>query len=364
VARRARGTESARMSLLDEIREQPASAARFLDRQLRPIDAIAAAVASRDPSYVLIAARGSSDHAAIYAQYVLGIRNRLPVALAAPSTFSLFGAAPRLDGALVVGISQSGQSPDIVAVLAEARRQGRPTLAITNEPESPLADAAEHVIALETGPELAVAATKTYTAELLAIAALSAALRSAAAGSAREGTREDAEGLRAVPEAIAGALTLESAASDAAGRAANARAAVVLGRGYEYGTAREWALKVQELANVFAHSWSGADFEHGPLALVEPGLPVWAIVSEDAAGDALAPLLARVREALGADVLAISRRDDLGGIEVLRPPRSLPAWLEPIVSIVPAQLFAAHVASAKGLDTEKPRTISKVTLTR
>jgi glucosamine--fructose-6-phosphate aminotransferase (isomerizing) len=352
------------MSLLDEIREQPQSAARFLDRQLGQIASISAAIVERDPSYVLIAARGSSDHAAIYGQYVLGIRNRLPVALAAPSTFSLFAAPPRLDGALVVGISQSGRSPDIVAVLDEAARQGRPTLAITNEPDSPLAVAAQHVIPLEAGPELAVAATKTYSAELLAIAALSAAMVAAAGTAGTSGIDDDAAQLHAVPDAIAGALSLESAARDAAKRAATARAAVVLGRGYEYGTAREWALKVQELANVFAHSWSGADFEHGPLALVEPGLPVWAIVSEDAAGDALAPLLARVRQDLGADVLAISRRPDLGAIEVLRPPAALAPWLQPIASIIPAQLFAAHVASAKGLDTEQPRTISKVTLTR
>ena len=139
------------MTLLDEIREQPDAAARFLDRQLPRLPAIAAAVRRHAPKLVLIAARGSSDHAAIYAQYVLGIRNGLPVALAAPSMFSLFAAPPRLADALVIGISQSGQSPDIVAVLEEAKRQGAPSIAITNTDGSPLADAADHVLLLGAG---------------------------------------------------------------------------------------------------------------------------------------------------------------------------------------------------------------------
>ena len=349
------------MTLLDEIRAQPDAAARFLDRQLGNVAAIADNIRARAPRFVLIASRGTSDHAAVYAQYVLGIRNRLPVALAAPSMFSLFEAPPRIADALVIGISQSGESPDIVAVLDEARRQGAPSIAITNETASPLAGAADHVLPLEAGPERAVAATKTYTAQLLAIAALSAALDHDTAGEARGG---DATALRSVPAAIAGALATADAADATAIRLADATRVAVIGRGYEYATARELALKIQELAHVMAHAWASPDFEHGPLALLEPGFPVLAIVSDDAAGDLLLPLLRRVRDGLGAEVAVITSRADAGDLAPIRVSPELPSWLAPISSIVPGQLLAYHLARGRDLDTEHPRSIAKVTRTR
>lgn len=346
------------MTLIEEIREQPDAAARFLDRQLHAVRVVAEAVRRRDPRFVLIAARGSSDHAAIYAQYVLGIRNGLPVALAAPSMFSIFGAPPRIADALVIGISQSGESPDIVAVLDEGRRQGAPTIAITNEAGSPLAAAADHVLALEAGPERAVAATKTYTTQLLAIAALSAAL-----SSGREAAAVAAD-LRAVPAALGHALDTDAAVQAAVGRLRASERAIVIGRGFEYATARELALKIQELSQVMAHAWSSSDFEHGPLALLEPGLPLIAIVSDDVAGAALVPLLRRVRDVLHAEVIVISARSDVAAFAPIATTSPLPSWLAPIASIVPGQLFAYHLARARGLDTERPRSISKVTLTR
>ena len=345
------------MTLLGEIHEQPEAAARFLDRQLESVRAIAESVRRRDPKFVLIAARGSSDHAAIYAQYVLGIRNGLPVALAAPSMFSLFGAPPRIADALVIGISQSGESPDIVAVLAEARRQGAPSIAITNVAGSPLAAAADHVMPLEAGPELAVAATKTYTTELLAIASLSAAL-----ASGREATEVRHE-LGAVPAALERALTSDPAVQAAVGSRRQTERAIVIGRGFEYATAREVALKIQELSQVMAHAWSSSDFEHGPLALLEAGFPLIAIVSDDVAGAPLLPLLRRVRDDLGADVVVISGRTDAAEFAPIPAAHGLPPWLAPIASIVPGQLIAYHLARARGLDTERPRTIAKVTRT-
>jgi glutamine---fructose-6-phosphate transaminase (isomerizing) len=345
------------MSLLDEIREQPDAAARFLDRQLANVGSIAATIQQQDPPFVLIAARGTSDHAAIYAQYVFGLRNGLPVALAAPSMFSLYGAPPRLDRAVVLAISQSGTSPDIIAVVDEARRQGAPTVAITNDPGSPLATAADHVLPLEAGPELATAATKTYTTQLLAIAALSAAL------SGGRGASVNRAGLAAVPRAISAALTTEAQAEALAVAHRTMERAVVVGRGFEYATAREWALKLQELTYVMAHAWSSADFEHGPLALLEPGFPVLASIPDDVAGAALVPLLRRLRDDHGADLIAISPRADIEDLAPMPAGRPLPPWLAPIASIVPGQLFAYHLARAKGIDTERPRSISKVTRT-
>lgn len=345
------------MTLLEEIREQPEAAARFLDRRLAGVRAIADQVRERDPRFILIAARGSSDHAAIYAQYVFGIRNRLPVALAAPSMFSMYAAPPRIADALVIGISQSGESPDIVAVLEEARRQGAPSIAVTNAPSSPLAAVADHVLPLEAGPELAVAATKTYTGQLLAIGSLSAALPG-------PGAEEAERDLRGVPTALESALTTEALAAAAARRLRAMPRAVVIGRGYDYATARELALKIQELTHVMAHAWSSADFEHGPLALLEPGFPVLAVVPDDVAGDGLLPLLRRTRDEHRAELVVISSRTDAADLAPIAVPVALPPWLAPIASIVPGQLLAHHLAKARGLDTERPRSISKVTLTR
>ena len=273
------------MTLHDEIAEQPEVLARLLAAQSEPIDGIAAWLRGRAFRHVVIAARGTSDHAAIYAQYVLGVRNRLSVGLGTPSIVSLYGVVPDVADSLVIGISQSGASPDIVAVVAAARAQGAPTVAITNEPASSLGEAADRTIPLGAGPERAIAATKTYTAELLAIALLSAALADDPA---------DRVALAAIPDTIARTLALEPEIERIAADQARADRALVIARGFEYATAREWALKLKELGRVFADPYSSADFQHGPLALVEPGVPVLAV---SRAGAPEADLVALARPA-------------------------------------------------------------------
>ncbi len=268
------------MSLRDEILEQPDALRRQLAAPSPGLDALAARLRMDAVDSVVVAARGTSDHAAIYAQYVLGVRNGLSVGLATPSIVSLYDAEPRVARSLVVGISQSGASPDIVGIVAAARRQGAPTLAITNDPESALAREAEHVLDLAAGPELAIAATKTYTTSLLAIARLSLALDPDPGG---------ADALAALPASVAAALALEPTV----GRIATALAAegggfdrcVIVGRGFEYATAREWALKLKELARVFADPYSSADFRHGPIALVQSGIPVLVLAPAGAAAE-------------------------------------------------------------------------------
>src|SRR5580765_2767165 len=212
------------MGLRDEVLEQPAAAQRLLDSAPTAFPRIAAAVGSRRPRFAVIAARGTSDNAGIYAQYLLAIRNGLVVALAAPSTITLYGARPDMAEALVVGMSQSGRSPDIVAVVEEARRQGALTVALTNDTDSPLAETADHVIDLRAGPELATAATKTYTTELLAVALLSHALD--------EPTTDERHHLAGVPELMAGALATEETARALAERHSDRDRCIVLGRGY------------------------------------------------------------------------------------------------------------------------------------
>ena len=217
------------------------------------------------------------------------------VALAAPSTITLYGARPNMADALVVGISQSGRSPDIVAVVEEARRQGALTVALTNDADSPLAETADHVVDLRAGPELATAATKTYTTELLAAALLSTALDPP--------SPQETADLAGLPALMSAALAAEPHARDLAAAHAERQRAVVLGRGYSYASAREWALKLQEMALVAAMPYSAADFEHGPLALAEPGLPVLAVAPSGTELEAQVALLTRLKEDHGARLL-------------------------------------------------------------
>jgi glucosamine--fructose-6-phosphate aminotransferase (isomerizing) len=344
------------VTLRDEILEQPEVAARFLAAQSEPIEAIAASLRARPVRQIVIAARGTSDHAALYAQYVLGIRHRLSVALGTPSIVSLYGVDLDLADSIVIGISQSGASPDIVAVLASARAQGASTVAITNEPASALAAAADRTIDLGAGPELAIAATKTYTTELLAIALLSVALADDPA---------DRAALAAIPETLGRALAVEPEIERIAEAQASVDRALVIARGLEYPTAREWALKLKELARVFADPYSSADFQHGPVALVEAGVPVLAVVRAGPPEADLVALLGRLREDLDAELMVVSDRPAALALATwpVALPTGTPEWLGPIVSIVLCQLHAMHLTRARGLDPELPRNLLKVTRT-
>jgi glucosamine--fructose-6-phosphate aminotransferase (isomerizing) len=344
------------MSLWSEIHEQPEVLERLLGTQADHVAEVARAIAARQPGWVLLAARGSSDNAGLFAQYLWGARNRLAVAMATPSLFTHYGSPPRLDGALVVAISQSGQSPDVVGVLAEARRQGAPTLAITNDPASPLAAAADLVIPTGAGPELAIAATKTYTSQLLAVAMLSAAL---------PGGEGDGAPLARVPAAARAMLQLDDAIAPAARRYAHITQCVVLGRGFHYATACEWALKLEELTYIVAEPYSTADFRHGPAAMAAPGFPVLAVVPGGAVYRDHLALLATLVEERGVDLVALSDEEEALALarSPIRLPRLLPEWLSPITAVLAAQLWSYRLAEAMGRDTESPRGLSKVTET-
>lgn len=346
------------MTLEEEIGEQPEVAARLLRDAGPEVRRVAARIRRARCRYVVIAARGTSDNAGVYAQYVLGARNGLPVALAAPSLSSVYAAPVRFDGAAVIGISQSGASPDVVSVIDAARSQGRPTIAITESPDSPLARAAELVIHLRAGEEHAVAATKTYTAELLAIAMLSMAL---------EGLDPSSDSrLLAVPDAIGTALRAADQAAEAAAALADVDRAFVIGRGFGFATARELSLKLKEVAGVFAEAYSAADLVHGPLTLVGEEVLVVAVVPAGRTADGLRTLLLRLGDETRARRLVLSDRADLRalGDRSIDLPGGLEEWLAPIPDIVPGQLFAVALARAAGRDPERPPLIRKVTRTR
>jgi glutamine---fructose-6-phosphate transaminase (isomerizing) len=343
------------MGMTEEIGAQPAIAERLLRELPDELASLVAAARDGGIGYVVIAARGSSDHAAVYAQYVLGALARLPVALATPSLFTRYASPPNLTGALVIGISQSGRSHDVVAVVEEARHQGVLTAALTNDPASPLAAAAQHPLNLRAGVEHSVAATKTYTAELLAIAMMAVALGEPGA--------KERDALRRVPDAQRAALELADRAAELADSHAGLNDCTVLGRGFNLATAFEWGLKLKELAYVRAQAYSSADFQHGPVASLWPGGDVLAIVARGPLATDTVELIDHLRDERRARVLVLAA-DAVAGADHLPFPDTLPEWLSPLVDIIPAQLFAGALARAKGLDVERPRGLKKVTLTR
>ncbi len=343
-------------NLRREIWEQPETIRRLLAAEQDAIDCAAALIRERSPQYAVIAARGTSDNAVRYAKYLLGAANGLPVALAAPSLFTVYERPPRLEGALVVGISQSGASPDIVSVVEEGRRQGALTLAITNTPGSPLAEAAQQAIWLHAGEEHSIAATKTYTASLAAVAALSAAL-------AEDETRLAA--LAEVPDAMQRVLDGAGAILEDAERYRYMESCVIVGRGYNYATAYEIALKLKELTYTLADSYSAADFQHGPVALVEHGFPVMAIVAEGAMAKEMIELVVQMRERETETIVLSPLEEALALAHTPLPlPLGMPEWLSPIVAVVPGQIFALGLTEAKGFDPDHPRGLQKVTRTR
>jgi len=344
------------VTLQSEILEQPERLAHLLQSQWELVKKIAATIRQRDIRYVFLAARGTSDNAGRYANYLWSAQNQLPLALATPSLFTYYKRPPKLEGALVVGISQSGQSPDIVSVIVEGRRQGCLTLAITNEPDSPLAHAADLVLDIQAGDEKAIAATKTYTNELMAIAMLSAALA------------DDKTHLGELGKVSGWAnkvLKQDVPISHLAERYRYMRQCVVLGRGFNYCTAFEWALKLKELTYTVAEPYSSADFQHGPIAMVEGGFPVLAVAARGMVFDSMHEMLGRLHSEQLAELVIISDDKDALSLAAspIQLPNGIPEWLTPIVSIIPAQLFAYHLTLAKGINPEMPRTITKVTET-
>ena len=344
------------MTLHSEIFEQPQRLAVLLESQKQAAFEIAQAIQSRNVHYAFLAARGTSDNAGRYANYLWGAHNGLPLALATPSLFTYYQSPPRLNNALVVGVSQSGQSPDIVSVLEEGRRQNCLTLAITNIPDSPLARTADFVLDIQVGVEKAVAATKTYTAELMAIAMISAAMSD---------SNELWEQLELVSKWAEQVLTLDEKIAQMAQRYRYMSQCVVLGRGFNYATAFEWALKMKELTYVIAEPYSSADFQHGPIAMVEGGFPVMAIAPSGGVYETMRDMLTRLRKQQDAELVVISDDAEVLALaqSAIQLPPQIPEWLTPLVSIIPAQLFACHLTQVKGYDTDAPRTITKVTET-
>ena len=340
--------------LRDEIGQQPDLAARLIESSQPSLDAIAAAFRDRRPQGFVIAARGSSDHAADYARYLFGRRHRMLVSLAAPSMFTHYATPPNVKGQCVIGISQSGASPDVIAVVEEAKRQGAMTIAITNHADSPLAAAAELVLPLLAGPELSVPASKTYVASLIALALMSDAIAH---------DPDFAQGLAKVPEKLREAIAAEPDVSRLAHAFGGPRA-IVLARGFNLCTAEEIALKLTETSYVLARAWSIADFVHGPIAVVEPGFPVLLVGAGGSVSADVDAIAARLSD-YGCGVVGLfdAPSAPLDEKSSVRISSGLPEELTPMTLIVLGQLLANQVALVRGVDPDAPRALHKVTRT-
>lgn len=323
-----------------EIAEQPEVLARLLRDGLEAARRARAAIESYRPRFAVFAARGTSDHAALYGKYLAEVQLHLPAGLASPSSVTVYGSRPDMRGVLFVAVSQSGESPDLVESLQVARHCGALTVAITNNPESPLARAADRHVDVLAGVERAVAATKTYTAQLLALHLV------LGAGDAAP-----------IPDAAARTLENAAVAHGAAGRFHETDRLVTTARGFSYPTAREAALKLMETSYLAAQAFSGADLLHGPLAMLGPDVPVIAMTTPGRGARAMAPVLDRLA-ASSVDVLRVGPAD---GLPVASD--GIAESLQPILEILPLQQLAWRLALDRGGDPDRPRGLSKVTET-
>ncbi|WAL73787.1 SIS domain-containing protein [Kitasatospora sp. YST-16] len=345
-----------------EMAEQPAVLQRILDEGAPAIREIAAQIAARNPRFVLLTARGTSDNAALYAKYLIEVLLGKPAGLTSMSTTTAYGAKPDLADCLVITVSQSGGSPDLVASTKAAREAGAITLAVTNNAASPLAEVSEFHIDVLAGPEKALPATKTYTAELLALYLFVEGLRGEG-GTSQPARAGGGSAAKVLPELAAGILARQGEVKDLAERYRFAQRLVITSRGYGYPTAREAALKLMETTYIPASPFSGADLLHGPLAMVDNVSPVIAIVPDGKGGEALQPVLDRLR-GRGADLVVIGQQAQVEAASAgFALPAGVPEEVQPILEILPLQLLAYEVTIARGQDPDAPRALAKVTET-
>jgi len=341
--------------LYQEIHQQPDLIQKLVNDPNETILALVDQIRSRGIKQVVIAARGTSDNAGRYAQYILGAHNRMVVTLATPSLFTIYRQAPDLSNTLVVGISQSGKSPDIVSVLEEGNLQGALTAALTNYPNSDLGQAANIVMDLGAGEEVSLAATKTYTSQLISLAILSAALNP---------SEQFRQNLAKLPQQVAEIFALEDHVNQLVERYRYMTHCAVIGRGYNYASAFEFSLKMKELTYTIAEPYSSADFLHGPVALVDRGFPVFVIAPSGKMTPEMKSTVEEVQKR-DAEVIILSDQPDLlhMSAHTLTLPGGVPEWLSPITAIIPAQMFAMYLANTRGIDVDNPRGLKKVTET-
>jgi len=340
---------------LEEIREQPAALRRLLGHDAE-IARIAAAMRERDARLVRFVGHGSSDNAASYGVYAVGLLPRWTAMRDSITLTVHYGTPLDMAGSTVIGLSQSGRTPDVLDYVRGARDAGAFTVAVTNDPSSELSAVADATIPLAAEPELAVAATKTYLNTLASLALL--------AGHVAGRGRELADGIRGAADLLEAALPgLERSTAKLALPFAYTGRMFVIGRGVEFATAREIALKLLETCRIAAEPLTTTDLAHGPIAALDPFFPVWAIASDDGTLPTVQEAATRTRE-MGASLVASGTAAERikGAAFTVPVPLPEPALLSPLLSVVPGQLFASALARARGLDPDAPHGLAKVTL--
>ncbi|HSE30087.1 MAG TPA: SIS domain-containing protein [Pyrinomonadaceae bacterium] len=339
--------------MLQEIAEQPAALERTIKEERGKISTLAQSLRTRDIDLIVLVARGSSDNAALFGRYLLEITTGIPVSLSAPSVHTVYQAKLKLDHALVVGVSQSGEGEDINRVLENARACGALTVGITNEPRSTMTKLVDETLLTHGGPERSVAATKTFTGQMLLFYILAAELSNTRLFS-----------YETIPDFVSRALEQKAAIHELVQRYVFMENCVVVGRGLAYANAYELALKLMETCYVVAERFSSADFLHGPLAMVERHFPVILFAPPGVMLEGVRNLIDRLNE-LHADTLVITSDLDAASscTRSIIMAREIDEFVAPIPYIVPGQLFAALLAEAKGLNPDAPRSLSKVTRT-
>ena len=340
--------------MLEEIAEQPGALAKTIDEESSKVARLGSLLKARGIRFIVIVARGSSDNAALFGRYLLEMSTGIPVSLAAPSVYTLYGAKLRLKDALVVGVSQSGEGEDINFVLTEARAAGAFTVGITNEPASSMGKLVDELLVIHAGRERSVAATKTFTGQMMLFYMLAAAL-------CEDGTAPD---YKEIPRYVDAVVSRRSEVESLVQRYVYMENCVVVGRGLIYGNAYELALKLMETCYVVAERFSYADLLHGPLAMIERHFPIIVFAPQGKVISSAKDLLVRLNE-LRADTLSITSDREVVSLSSRSfvMPEEIDEYLAPIPYIVPGQLFAALLAEAKGLNPDKPRSLSKVTRT-
>jgi glucosamine--fructose-6-phosphate aminotransferase (isomerizing) len=338
----------------NEILEQPDAIARCVAANADKARAVAEEARRRGIRTIVIAARGTSDHAGVYGRYLIEALSGIPVSLAAPSVVSLYGAKMRFGDSLVIGLSQSGEALDVLGVIEAAKAAGAMTLGVTNAPGSPLAMAPDAHMSCEAGPEQSVAATKSFTCEMACLALLASELA-------------DDPARRVDLSALSGALreTIGSFDASAVLRYTFMDECFVLARGMNLAIGFEAALKIQETTYVRAKGFASSDFQHGPIAMSDKKIPVILFAPRGPAFPDMAEMASKMA-ALGVDTVVVTNDAELASkaTTAFRIPDGLPDELSPFCNAAVAQMFACRLSLAKGLDPDTPRMLRKVTVTR
>lgn len=339
-----------------EARSVPEKVEKQLKENKSLWEDICKSLKKRHLKYAMTVARGSSDHAATFAKYLFEVELGLVTSSAAPSVYTIYDQKFNHNGGLVVGISQSGKSPDLYETVAKATESGAPTISLVNQVQSPLAEASEFVVPLHADTEVAVAATKSYISTLVALIQFSAIYTN---------NKSLLTALDQLPELLA--LCNETNWESVVSSFEHTQHAYIVGRGFSFPIAQEAALKLKETSSLHAEAFSSAEVLHGPFALVKDHFPVLVFGQNDASLPGVVDLTKRMTEMGARTFLCLPHTDNKEHIVCssrLPMPRSIHPRLDPIMSIQAFYIMAARLAVKRGLNPDKPKNLKKVTETR